>query len=81
MDGIGLIAAAFLALLLFLVGVLQYELDLTLVVATLLAVSVTAIGLLLAIGLESLAGLSLVQTAIGLGLLVFALAGTHEMVS
>lgn len=81
MAGIGLIAVAFLALLVFLVAVLQYELDLTLVVAALLAVSITAMGLLLAIALESLIGLSLQQTAIGLGLLVFVLAVTYELVS
>lgn len=81
MEGIGLIAATFLGLLVFLVVVLQYELDLTLVVATLLAVSITALGLLLAIVLESLVGLSLMQTAIWLGLLLFAVAGTYELVS
>lgn len=81
MVGTGLMAGAFLSMLVFLVAVLQYELDLTLVVASLLAVSVTAMGLMLSIALESLFGLSVLQTMIGLGVLIFVMAGTYEVAS
>ncbi len=81
MDRLGLIVAAFLALLSFLVMVLQYELDLSLVVATLLAVSVASVGLLVAVGLRSVAGLGVLQTVLGLGALMFAVTGLYELVS
>ena len=81
MDQIGLIVVAFLSLLIFLVLILQYELDLTLVVAALLSVSVTSIGLIIAILLESVLGFSIQQTVLGLGLLMFLIALTYEIVS
>jgi hypothetical protein len=76
-----LIIAAFLALLAFVVMALQYELDLSLVVSSMLGASVISLGFMLAVGLQVFAGLSMLYTTVVLGGIMFMTAGMYELVS
>lgn len=81
MVQVALVTAAFLSMLFFIAFVLWYELDMTPIVAAMLSVSAMSIGLLLAATLQHHLGLSIRETAIVLGVLVFVLAIAYEAVT
>lgn len=76
-----LTVGAFTSLLGFVVVVLHYELDLSMLVSVPLGVSVLSMGFMVAVGLQMLAGMSMLLTTVALGAVMFVAAGTYELVS
>jgi len=78
MVQVALVSAGFLAMLVFVAFALRFELDLGLVVASTLSVSIMATGLLVAAVSQYYLGLSMRYTALALALLVFLFALGYE---
>lgn len=72
---------AFMALLIFVMLLLMYELNMSLVLAGILGVSVISIGFMVALALQLFVGLSMLHTTLGLGALMFLSGMTYDALS
>ena len=77
----GLMVGAFLALLVFIVVALHHELEFSVIVSGLLGVSVVSVGLLVAVVVQVVVGLTALHTLMVLGGMLLAVTATYELVS